>query len=307
MSSENTQVKIKPADYKSDTHPIWCPGCGDFGVLSSLYRALAQLQLPPENVAVVSGIGCSSRLPGYMATYGFNAVHGRILPIATGVKMANPEITVIGAGGDGDGFSIGIGHIPHAARRNIDMTYIVMDNEIYGLTKGQLSPTSKTGDVTKTSVYGSIDRPIEPIPFMLSVGATFVARAYAGNPKHLADMIVQGIQHKGFAYIDALSPCRTFRGLEQKNLLDEKVYYLDEGSDHDPTDKNRAWELASRNNGLACGVFYKEDIPTYDERYKEIRENAQGKGMIPIKDIIQRYIPRDGTVARTAESSGQTK
>ncbi len=307
MSSENTKVKIKPADYKSDTHPIWCPGCGDYGVLSSLYRALARLQLPPEDVAVVSGIGCSSRLPGYVATYGFNAVHGRILPIATGVKMANPKITVIGAGGDGDGFSIGIGHIPHAARRNIDMTYIVMDNEIYGLTKGQLSPTSKVGDVTKTSMYGSIDRPIEPIPFMLSVGATFVARAYAGNPKHLADMIMQGIRHKGFAYIDAMSPCRTFRGLEQKKLLDEKVYYLDDESDHDPSDKNRAWELASRKNGLACGVFYREEIPTYDERYKEIRENVQAKGMIPIQEIIQRYIPRDGRVSRATASPEQTK
>ncbi len=187
------------------------------------------------------------------------------------------------------------------------MTYIVMDNEIYGLTKGQLSPTSKSGDVTKTSIYGSIDRPIEPIPFMLSVGATFVARAYAGNPKHLADMIIQGIQHKGFAYINALSPCRTFRGLDQKKLLDEKVYYLDEQSDHDPTDKNRAWELASRKDGLACGVFYREEIPTYDERYKELRESAQAKGIMPIKEILQRYVPRNGAKISTTALSGQEK
>ena len=291
MSGSTLKTKYKLKDYKSTVQPIWCPGCGNFGVLNALYRALEQLQLPPEKVAVISGIGCSSRLPGYMATYGFNGVHGRILPLATGVKMAHPDITVIGTGGDGDGFSIGIGHIPHAARRNIDMTYIVMDNEIYGLTKGQLSPTSPCGDVTKTSSYGSIDRPVEPISFMLSVGASFVARGYAGNLKHLSGLMVRAIRHKGFAFIDALSPCRTFCGLEQTKRLKAQVYYLDEESEDNPRDKREARDLITRETGFACGVIYKEVRPTYDALYREIREKAQSKGIPPIANIFQRYIP----------------
>ncbi len=299
MCSDNGQVKFKPTEYKSETHPIWCPGCGDFGVLAALYQGLAKLDLPPENVAIVSGIGCSSRLPGYMNTYGFNAVHGRILPIATGVKMANPKITVIGTGGDGDGFSIGIGHIPHAARRNIDITYIVMDNEIYGLTKGQLSPTSQIGDITKTSAYGSIDRPIDPLTFMLGIGATFVARAYAGNPKHLTETIVKAIEHKGFSFINALSVCRTFRGLEQKQLLNEQIYYLEDESNHNPRNKADAWALATQEEGLPCGIFYQEEQPTYDALYKEVRRKAQTQDVLPVKELLQRYISRDGVSSLT--------
>ncbi|MBS1271269.1 MAG: 2-oxoglutarate oxidoreductase subunit KorB [Candidatus Marinimicrobia bacterium] len=283
-----TQFKVK--DYKSDTKPIWCPGCGDFGVLASLYQALAKLNLPSHEVAIISGIGCSSRLPGYVATYGFNAVHGRILPIATGVKMASPEITVIGTGGDGDGFSIGMGHVPHAARRNVDMTYIVMDNEIYGLTKGQLSPTAHVGDVTKTSAYGSIERPVEPVDLMINVGASFVARANAGDPKQMADLIVQAIQHKGFAFIDALSPCRTFRGIEQKKFINANTFKV-EDHDHDPSDKRKALDIADSQEGISTGLLYVEERPPYDELYKDLRDRATQKPVPEIQDILQRYIP----------------
>lgn len=303
MTENTITAKYQSKDYKSVVNPIWCPGCGNFGVLNALYRALAQLQLPPEKVAVISGIGCSSRLPGYMATYGFNGVHGRLLPLATGIKMANPEITVVGTGGDGDGFSIGIGHIPHAARRNIDMTYIVMDNEIYGMTKGQLSPTSPAGDVTKTSAYGSIDRPIEPISFMLGIGTSFVARGYAGNLKHLTGLIVEAIRHKGFAFIDALSPCRTFCGLEQTKRLKEQVYYLDEESGYEPVNKREAIELIAQENGFACGIIYKEDRPTYDELQGEIRKKAQARGMPSIANIFQRYIPNGRSAVQNALTS----
>jgi len=286
--AEKVQFKVK--DYKSDIAPIWCPGCGDFGVVNAIYRSLAELQLPPEDVAIISGIGCSSRLPGYMATYGFNTVHGRILPIATGVKMANPKITVIGTGGDGDGFSIGMGHIPHAVRRNVDMTYIVMDNEIYGLTKGQLSPTATRGDITKTSMYGSVERPIKPVEFMLGIGATFVARTYAGNPKHMADVITAGINHKGFAFIDAMSSCRTFKGVDQNTYLREKTYYLKD-TDHDPTDKAAALKIATDTDGLAAGIIYKEEIPSYDDLYANVQEKAQQRGVPELKEVLKRYVP----------------
>lgn len=292
-SEITTKTKFKPTDYKSDTHPIWCPGCGDFGVLSSIHKALAGLNLALENVAVISGIGCSSRLPGYMATYGFNTVHGRILPIATGVKMANPEITVIGTGGDGDGFSIGMGHIPHAARKNVDLTYIVMDNEIYGLTKGQLSPTSELGEVTKTSAYGSVERPIRPVKIMLTVGATFIARAYSGNPKHTAEIIQKAIEHRGFAFIDVMSPCRTWMGLEQKDYLSEHMYYLEENENYDSADVNQAWKVATEPEDIALGVIYEEKIPTYDDRYRDLREQARSRKAADIEDILLQYVPAD--------------
>ncbi|MCF7803974.1 MAG: 2-oxoacid:ferredoxin oxidoreductase subunit beta [Candidatus Marinimicrobia bacterium] len=288
--AEDPKIQFEAKDYKSETRPIWCPGCGDYSVLASLYQAFAELNIPPHMIAVISGIGCSSRLPGYVATYGFNSVHGRILPIATGVKMANPEITVVGTGGDGDGFSIGMGHVPHAARRNVDMTYIVMDNEIYGLTKGQLSPTAHVGDVTKTSVYGSVERPVEPVDMMINVGASFVARANAGDPKQLGDLIVQAIQHKGFAFIDALSPCRTFRGLDQKKFINEHTFKVEE-EEHDPSDKQKALAIAAREDGISTGLLYREERPTYDQLYDEVRERATKDPVPDVQDILQRYIP----------------
>jgi len=290
MAEVAEQVKHKLTDYKSDIAPIWCPGCGDFGVVNAIYRSLAELQLEPENVAIISGIGCSSRLPGYMSTYGFNTVHGRILPIATGVKMANPKITVIGAGGDGDGFSIGMGHIPHAVRRNVDMTYIVMDNEIYGLTKGQLSPTAHQGDITKTSIYGSVETPIKPVKFMLGIGATFVARTYAGNPKHMADIITKGIQHKGFAFIDALSSCRTFKGVDQNTYMRKNTYYVTE-EDHDPSDKDAALKLANDSDRFAAGVLYQEEAASYDALYANVQAKSQKTEVPQIQELLHRYIP----------------
>ncbi len=288
VSDEQIQYKVK--DYQGPTKPIWCPGCGDYGVLSALYQALAELNLPPEEVAVISGIGCSSRLPGYVGTYGFNAVHGRILPIATGVKMAKPEITVIGTGGDGDGFSIGMGHVPHAVRRNLNITYIVMDNEIYGLTKGQLSPTAHVGDVTKTSVYGSVESPVEPVKFMLNIGTSFVARVNAGNPKHMAQIMAEAIRHEGFAFINAMSPCRTFRGVEQKQFINSHAHYLDE-AEYSPDDLHKALEMASDQEKIAMGVLYRESRPTYDRLYEDLRARAKAGGVPPIEDILDRYIP----------------
>src|SRR5436190_6248490 len=161
-------ARFQPGDFKSDLKPIWCPGCGDFGVVTAITRALAAIGRAPHEIAFVSGIGCSSRIPGYTTAYGFNSVHGRALPLAQGIKLANPSLLVIAAGGDGDGFSIGGGHVPHAIRRNCDLTYIVMDNQIYGLTKGQLSPTSSRGRRTVTSTLGSLEEAVNPLLYVLA-------------------------------------------------------------------------------------------------------------------------------------------
>src|SRR4030042_1310261 len=201
---------IAVKNLKSDVKPIWCPGCGDFGVLNAMLKALGDLQLDPTHVAIASGIGCSGRFPAFVNSYGFHGVHGRVLPLATGIKMANPELTVFAVGGDGDAFSIGAGHLPHAARRNVDITYIVMDNEIYGLTKGQPSPTSPLGMEKKASPYGTYDSPLNPVAMVLSYGATFVARGFSSQPRDLSELIKQGVQHPGFAFIQVISPCVTF-------------------------------------------------------------------------------------------------
>ncbi|MEA1986038.1 MAG: 2-oxoacid:ferredoxin oxidoreductase subunit beta [Candidatus Marinimicrobia bacterium] len=264
-------------DYKSKIKPVWCPGCGDYGVLNSLYKALEKLQLPPHKTAVMSGIGCSSRLPGYMGTYGFNGIHGRVLPLASGAKMANPENTVIAVGGDGDGFSIGGGHIMHAARKNIDITYIVMDNSIYGLTKGQASPTTQLEVKTKTTSYGNLITSFNPIRTLIAYKASFVARIFSANMKHSTDIIAEAIAHKGFSFINALSPCVTFRGKEQYDYFRNKSMMLPD--DYDPTDEVRAFDYANDEGTLELGVIYKNIRPTYTDIIKENEKRAKDAGV----------------------------
>ncbi len=284
------QPQRKPKDYKGAFENIWCPGCGDFGVLSSLYMAFAQLQLDPSQVAVISGIGCSSRLPGYVSTYGFNAVHGRAIPIASGLKLARPELTVLAVGGDGDGFSIGAGHLPHVARRNVDIAYIVMDNEIYGLTKGQASPTTPVGDETKSTIYGHIERPINPVLQLLSYGATFVARAFAMDAKHHADIVRQAIEHDGFAFVHSISPCTTFRdGKQGVEAQKARLRYLDEN--HDPTDMDAAVALARDTDTINVGVIYREQCPTYGARLADVRALAQSGSPRSVESIIDSFYP----------------
>ena len=261
-----------PKDFKSELKPIWCPGCGDFGVLAALYRALAAVGRPPHEIAFISGIGCSSRIPGYTTAYGFNTVHGRALPIAQGIKIANPDLLVVVAGGDGDGFSIGGGHLPHAVRRNLDLTYLVMDNQIYGLTKGQLSPTSKRGLKTVTSSEGSLEAPVNPLLYMLAYGAPFVAQGTPADIAGLAAMIEEGIRYPGFAFINVQSPCVTF-GLPEWQVKAHKAQMKPlQGLNHDPTDLLRAMDLA-RGYGqeLHTGVFYRnpEPPPAYDALIRE--------------------------------------
>jgi len=265
-------VTLSAKDYKTELHPIWCPGCGDFGVLNALHRALAAQQIAPENLVMVSGIGCSSRAPHFVNAYGFHTVHGRALPIATGVKEARPELEVIAVGGDGDFFAIGMGHLPHAARRNPDVCCIIMDNEIYGLTKGQASPTSKLKLVTGSTPYELVDQPINPIALAIVSGATFVARGYSGKPKELADLIIQAMVHKGFAVLQVISPCVTFHNIFE----DTKAGVRDLAKEHNPKDKAGAIKVAIEGNGMEIGIFYREERATLEQGIAYQKGKAAG-------------------------------
>ncbi|MBS1269309.1 MAG: 2-oxoglutarate oxidoreductase subunit KorB [Gammaproteobacteria bacterium] len=211
-SGAATEVTLKPKDYKSDIKPVWCPGCGDFSVLAAITRALAALKVAPENVAVISGIGCSSRIPAYLDTYGFHGAHGRALPLATGLKISRPDLCVLVAGGDGDGFSIGGNHFLQVCRRNVDITYIVMDNQVYGMTKGQASPTTEPDwDRSKLTPHGTRINAFYPLVVALASGANFIARASSSDPNGAAKVIGEAIGHPGFSFVQVLSPCVTFR------------------------------------------------------------------------------------------------
>jgi 2-oxoglutarate ferredoxin oxidoreductase subunit beta len=264
-----------PKEYRSSLKPIWCPGCGDYGVLGATQRALAAIGRPPHEIAFISGIGCSSRIPGYTTAYGFNTVHGRALPIAQGIKMANPDLLVLVAGGDGDGFSIGGGHIPHAVRRNLDLTYLVMDNHIYGLTKGQLSPTSARGTKTPSSVYGSLDEPVNPLLYVLAYGAGFVAQGVPADIEGLSRIIEEAIRYPGFAFVNIQSPCVTFGEAESQVKAQRTSMRSLAAEGHDPSNKLRAIELAQDyGKTLYTGVFYRNPNPppTYDSQIRELQK-----------------------------------
>jgi 2-oxoglutarate/2-oxoacid ferredoxin oxidoreductase subunit beta len=259
VAEEDTVVeevieKIKPNDYKSSVRPIWCSGCGDYAVLSAMMKAFAHLRLAKENIAIASGIGCSSRFPAFLNTYGIHGVHGRALPLATGIKLGRPEITVLAVGGDGDGFSIGGGHVPHAARRNVDIAYVVMDNNIYGMTTGQPSPTSPEGLTTKASPYGAPERPLNPLLMALGYDVSFVARCFSGKPKELTEILIEALQHPGFALVQVLSPCVTYY-----NTYDHYRQITQPLPEtHDPTDRLQAMALAMDTDTQYLGVFYRD-------------------------------------------------
>ncbi len=262
MSEQKTELKAK--DYKGALPPVWCPGCGDFAVLSAVQKALAARQIPPEKVVFVSGIGCSSRFPHFMKAYGIHTVHGRALPVAVGMRLvADPSIHVIVVGGDGDGMAIGGGHFLHAARRNPNITYIMMDNEIYGLTKGQASPTSELGLKTKTTPYTDVeksaDQPLNPLALAILSGASHVSRAYSGAIKELVDLVGQAIDHEGYSFVQAISPCVTFNDIYEKARAEQTSLE----PEHDPSDKMAA-VVQAMSAPFTTGVFFEEQRQTLD-------------------------------------------
>ncbi len=254
-----TEQIRKPADYKSAIKPIWCPGCGDYGVLSAITKAFAKLELEPENTAVVSGIGCAARIPAYINAYGFHGLHGRALPIATGLKLARPDLTVLAMGGDGDMYSIGGNHFLHACRRNVDITLLVMDNRIYGMTKGQPSPTTEPDFPTHLYPDGTHLQPLNALAIALVAGANFVARTFSGDPNGLAEDIAMAINHPGFSVIEILSPCVTFRPEQrewkhqvQRNVLTPAASVAE------------ALQVVTTGPELATGVVWQGNRPPYE-------------------------------------------
>jgi len=264
--------------YNSPVKPTWCPGCGDYGILNAVKAALAQLELLPHEVAIFTGIGCGSKLPDYMTVTAFTTIHGRPIPVATGAKLANPEMHILVVAGDGDTYGIGANHFVQALRRNPDITLIVENNLVYGLTKGQYAPTSQKGMVTSTTPEGAIEVALNPLAMAISGGATFVARGFSGDPKHLAWLIAEAIKHKGFSLVDVLQPCVVYNKVQTYDFYRERVYKLEEEG-WDPTDRKAAWEKAHEwGDRIPIGIFYHvEGEPTYEEQVLALREGPLTK------------------------------
>lgn len=255
-------------DFEGRERPTWCPGCGNFGILNAIKMALVEHQIAPHEIVIVSGIGCGSKLPFYMKVTGYNTLHGRPVAVATGLRLANPQLRVMVVHGDGDGYGEGLSHFLNAARRNLDIVDLVQDNRIYGLTKGQYSPTSEQGKRTPSSPMGAIDRPVEPLSLAISAGATFVARGYSGDLKHLAWLIGEALQHRGYALLDVLQPCVTWNRSYAYDFYNPRVYRLEDEAGYDPTDREAAWRRAQEwGERIPLGIFYRvPSVPTYEEQ-----------------------------------------
>ncbi|MDH5466657.1 MAG: 2-oxoacid:ferredoxin oxidoreductase subunit beta [Candidatus Aminicenantes bacterium] len=245
--------------------PTWCRGCGIYGIFAALKMAAAELDLDPEETVVVTGIGCHGRLNNYFLSYGFHALHGRTLPVASGIKLSNPRLSVLSISGDGDAYSIGVGHFVHALRKNFDITYLVVDNRLFALTQGQTSPTSPLGYVSVSAPFGTKELPLDGPRLALASGGTFIARGFSGQPKKLATLIEKGIKHKGFSFIEVLSPCVTHNKIISAQWFKEHISHLDEDQGYDPRDKKLAWEKMIKEEKIPVGLIYEEERAAYGE------------------------------------------
>jgi 2-oxoglutarate ferredoxin oxidoreductase subunit beta len=288
MSAPAETKKLTKKDLTAD-HPTWCPGCGDFAVLAAFFKVLEKLQFPHEKICTIAGIGCSSRFPYFVNGHGVHFIHGRALPLATGVSLSRPDLHVFAFGGDGDGYSIGGNHLDHAARKNVNLTYVVMDNFVYGLTKKQTSPTSPTGFKSKTDPTGAIDQPINPMKKLVYGGASFVARTHATQVKHMMSVFERAILHPGFSVVEVLSECVVFypgifddgnpRKGGEFDIIDEKVGdgTPEDEARHDVTDGNAAYELASLQYPGKFGVFYQNERPTKNQLEQQWIDSTKEK------------------------------
>ena len=277
-----TIVELPIETYAGPVDPDWCPGCGDFSVLKAVKMAAAKAAVAPKDLVVVSGIGCSSNLPGYVHAYGVHSLHGRAVAVATGIRLANTDLKVVITGGDGDGYGIGIGHFIHAMRRNLDLTYVVMDNQIYGLTTGQASPTTMKEMRTKSTPRGNVELPINPIALALVSGATYIARGFSGDPGQMADLIAGGIRHKGFALIDVFSPCVTYNMLNTYPWFKKRVYKLEDEAGYSPDNGKAALDKSFEwGDRIPIGLFYKDDQPTYEDSEPAYQRGALVRQPLP--------------------------
>ncbi len=274
-------TQVKPKEYRSNIEPTWCSGCGDFGVVNAITRIMSELKLDPDHVVATSGIGCSSRLPLWLKNFGFHSAHGRALPVAIGAKIVNPELTIFVTSGDGDMFSIGSGHVPHAARRNFNMNILCLDNNLYALTKNQTSPTSREGKRGSLNPYGNIDVPMNIIELMITYGATFVAQSYTGNMKHTTEMIRQATIHKGFSFVNLLSPCPTWNHEETFKYYKPRVIDINEEYKYDNlSNRMKALELADTSVAhytdpsakVPVGIFYQAEKLTFEAKLEMLKE-----------------------------------
>ncbi len=275
-------------EYLSGVSPVWCPGCGYYGILAALVEAFAELNLPTKELALISGIGCSSRLPYFVKAYGFHSIHGRALPISQGVKTANPKLTVVTVGGDGDGLAIGGGHFPHVARNNVDMTYILFNNAIYGMTKGQFSPTTNFYPITKTSPFGLMGEPINPSALAIVYGASFVARGFSVKKEHLQSLIVQAIQHRGFSFIEVLSSCSSFNTTDMNvaRIIRSLTMIPD---DHNTQNTIEALKLATDKDKIHLGVFVRNERPTLGDKFQQAQQKAKSKGSGTVASLVKQF------------------
>ncbi|MEW5718285.1 MAG: 2-oxoacid:ferredoxin oxidoreductase subunit beta [Chloroflexota bacterium] len=269
------EFKFTSKSYDGEREITWCPGCGDYGIIAGVKQALAQLQIPPHQAYFVSGIGCGSKLPDYLKANGYLGLHGRTLPIAQGVKIANHDLKVIVTVGDGDSFGIGAGHFVHALRRNSDITMIVEDNKVYALTKGQYSPASTKGWISSTTPDGSIEVEFNPVLMAIAGGATFVARTFSGDPKHMTQTFAKAIQHKGFAIVDVLQVCVIYNHVNTTEWYRPRVYKLDEDASYNPRDYHAAMQKAQEwGDQIPIGVFYLDERPTYESQVAALTNGA---------------------------------
>ena len=260
-------------DYSSEDPIAWCPGCGNFSILKALKKALVDIQQKPHELVIVSGIGQAPKTPHYLRCNCFNGLHGRTLPVATGIKLANHQLTVMALGGDGDGYGEGGNHFIHAMRRNINLTYLVHNNQVYGLTKGQASPTSEHGFVTKTTPRGAISPACNPLLLAIASDCSFVARGFAGEVDHLANLIKAGIEHNGFALIDILQPCVSFNRVNTFKWYSDRVYKIHADSPYDASDRLNAFQKAQEwGDKIPIGVFYRNRRPTLEEQIPAIAD-----------------------------------
>lgn len=268
-------------DFRGDT-PTWCPGCGHFSVMAGIQKALVNLGFEPHQVALVGGIGCSSKISEYTRVYGFHTIHGRGLPVAQGIKMANPDMKVISAGGDGDGYGIGVGHFIHAVRRNIDITYVAMDNNIYGLTKGQTSPRSAHNFVTKTTLKGNKEYPVDPLSTAIANGGTFVAQAFSGDIKMMTEILEKALQHKGFALVNVYSPCVTYNKVNTYDYYKEHLVNIDVPL----ATREEAIRVIKEHEGLVQGILYQEEREDFqtkldiDWNILDVQEGAMDESLL---------------------------
>jgi 2-oxoglutarate ferredoxin oxidoreductase subunit beta len=268
--------------------PNWCPGCGNFGIHTALKQAISELKLKPHDVVITSGIGCSSKIPHWIRVNAFNGLHGRLLPLAMGIKLANHDLTVLACGGDGDGYAEGGNHFIHFCRSNINITYIVHDNQIYGLTKGQASPTSDEGFITKTTPFGVIEKAVNPLVLALAAGATFVARGFAGDPPHLKELIKKAVRHQGAAVIDVLQPCVTWNYQNTHQWYGNRVYKLKKPL----KTRNQAIVKAQEwGTKIPIGLLYQSKEKTYLQRMPQLKKPLiKTKPNTNIKQLLKELI-----------------